>query len=158
MESNISEKQIKGIDLSVRATKKVFPFITGWEFTPDWEKYSTVIYINLIIDFVTLGKTIDMEVKDYYIKNFTSGEEYKTAVILSPFDWGVYGSEKWEDMVNASTSLSQKIRLSLRKAYEFIPDEMSVFNEYGSGVLSSKHKPNLTVDDFIQKVNPLATI
>ena len=61
-----TEKQIKGIDLAVRATKKVFPFIKGWEFTPDWEKYSTVIYINLIVDFVELGKTMDMEVKSYF--------------------------------------------------------------------------------------------
>jgi hypothetical protein len=149
----ISEKQIKGIDLAVRATKKVFPFIKGWEFTPDWEKYSTVIYINLIVDFVELGKTMDMEVKSYFFYKFKIYGEFTTSAILAPFEWGEYESEQWKDMSQASLSLAKKIRGTLKQAYEFIPDEMSIFNN----VSSSSFKPSLVAEDYIQRTNPLAT-
>ena len=85
---SVSEKQIRGIDLAVKATKKVFPFVTGWEFTPDWERYSTVIYINLFIDFIEVGKFLNMEVKEYHLDKIKSGEEFVTGAILTPFDWG----------------------------------------------------------------------
>jgi len=153
MESKISEKQIKGIDLAVRATKKVFPFIKGWEFTSTWENYKTVIYINLIVDFVELGKTMDMEVKSYFFYKFKIYGEFTTSAILAPFEWGEYESKQWQDMSQASSSLGQKIRGSLKQSYEFIPDEMSIFNN----VSSSNFKPSLVAEDFIQKTNPLAT-
>jgi hypothetical protein len=150
---NASEKQIKGIDLAVKATKKVFPFIKGWEFTPTWEKYSTVIYINLIVDFVELGKTMDMEVKSYFFYKFEIYGEFTTSAILAPFEWGEYESEQWKDMSQASLSLAKKIRGALKQAYEFIPDEMSIF----SNVSSSTFKPSLVAEDYIQRTNPLAT-
>jgi len=148
-----SEKQIKGIDLAVRATKKVFPFIKGWEFTPTWENYKTVIYINLIVDFVELGKTMDMEVKSYFFYKFKIYGEFTTSAILAPFEWGEYESKQWQDMSEASSSLGQKIRGSLKQSYEFIPDEMSIFNN----VSSSTFKPSLVAEDYIQRTNPPAT-
>ena len=154
MSTSITEQQIKGIDLSVKAVKQAFPFVKGWEFTPTWENYNTVIYINLIVDFVELGKTIDMEVKDYFFYKFKIYGEFKTSAILSPFEWGDYESKQWQDMAEASSSLGQKIRDALKQAYSFIPDEMSIYKAYGSGIIASEYKPTLYAEDFIQKTNP----
>jgi hypothetical protein len=147
----ISEKQIRGIDLSVKATKKVFPFIKGWEFTPDWERYSTVIYINLYIDFIVLGKFLNMEVRKYWLDNLESGEEFVTGALLTPFDWGDYGTGNWDKISDISHNLRLKINDTLSKAYEFIPDDMSIFYSFGSGRLSSESKPNISADNFIYK-------
>jgi hypothetical protein len=147
----ISEKQIKGIDLSVRATKKVFSFIKGWEFAPDWEKYSTVIYINLYIDFIELGKFLNMEVREYWLERVESGEKIVSGAILSPFDWGDYGTDDWEKIAEISHKLRLKINDTLSKAYEFIPDDMSIFYSFGSGSLKSENKPNISADNFIYK-------
>ncbi len=127
----ISEKQIKGIDLSVRATKKVFPFVKGWEFTPDWEKYSTVIYVNLYIDFIELGKFLNMEVREYWLESIKSGEKFVTGALLTPFDWGDYGTDNWEKISDISHNLRLKINDTLSKAYQFIPDDMSIFYSFG---------------------------
>jgi hypothetical protein len=148
---SVSEKQIKGIDLAVRATKKVFPFIKGWEFTPDWEKYSTVIYINLYIDFIALGKFLNMEVREYWLERVESGEEIVSGALLSPFDWGDYGTDNWEKISDISHNLRLKINDTLSKAYQFIPDDMSVFYSFGTGSLRSENKPQISADNFIYK-------
>ena len=41
----------KGVDLSVKALKKVYPFILGWELSDTWYQYNTTLYIELIMDF-----------------------------------------------------------------------------------------------------------
>ncbi len=151
MSFNITEKQIRGIDLSVKATKKAFPFIKGWEFTPDWERYTTVIYINLYIDFIALGKFLNMEVREYWLDRYESGEEFVTGALLSPFDWGDYGTDNWDKIAEISHNLRQKINGTLTKAYEFIPDDMSIFYNVGSGALSSDYKPTISSDNFIYK-------
>ena len=148
---SVSEKQIRGIDLAVKATKKVFPFVTGWEFTPDWERYSTVIYINLFIDFIEVGKFLNMEVREYHLDKIKSGEEFVTGAILTPFDWGDYGTDNWEKMADVSHNLRLKINETLSKAYQFIPDSMSIFYSVGSGVLRDDYKPNISADNFIHK-------
>ena len=147
----ISEKQIKGIDLSVKATKKVFPFIKGWEFTPDWERYSTVVYINLYIDFIELGKFLNMEVREYWLERIESGEKFVTGALLTPFDWGDYGTDNWEKISDISHNLRLKINDTLSKAYQFIPDSMSIFYSVGSGALRDDYKPNISADNFIHK-------
>jgi len=148
---SVSEKQIRGIDLAVKATKKVFPFVKGWEFTPDWQRYSTVIYINLFIDFIELGKFLNMEVREYHLDKIKSGEEFVTGAILTPFDWGDYGTDNWEKMADVSHNLRLKINETLSKAYQFIPDSMSIFYSVGSGALRDDYKPNISADNFIHK-------
>jgi hypothetical protein len=148
---SVSEKQIRGIDLAVKATKKVFPFIKGWEFTPDWERYSTVIYVNIFIDFIELGKFLNMEVREYHLDKIKSGEEFVTGAILTPFDWGDYGTDNWEKMADVSHNLRLKINETLSKAYQFIPDGMSIFYSVGSGALRDDYKPNISADNFIHK-------
>ena len=109
--------------------------------------------VKIKLHFVELGKTMDMEVKDYFFYKFKIYGEFTTSAILAPFEWGEYESKQWQDMSEASSSLGQKIRGSLKQSYEFIPDEMSIFNN----VSSSTFKPSLVAEDYIQRTNPPAT-
>jgi len=47
--------------------------------------------------------------------------------------------------------LRRKINDTLSKAYEFIPDDMSIFYSVGSGPLSDNYKPSISADNFIYK-------
>lgn len=45
------DKISKGIDIAVKMLKKDYPFIIGWEYSNEPEKYKFSIYINLEIDY-----------------------------------------------------------------------------------------------------------
>jgi len=145
MGRTLSENQIKGIDLTVRVLKKVFPFVKGWKLDKTWEKYETNLYLDLDIDVTKLSEVINMEVREYYIKKLKTGESITSSAILTPFDWGDIGSEKWEEVGQSSHLLRMKINDTLRKAYDFLPDEMKVFWRSSFNT----HPCVLSVDEFI---------
>ena len=45
------DKISKGIDIAVKMLKKYYPFIVGWEYSNEPEKYKFQIYIDLEIDY-----------------------------------------------------------------------------------------------------------
>lgn len=66
-DNNFTDKQIRGIDLTIKALSKKFPFIEGWEFTEDFIKYDVSLYINLYVDLDELKEYVgEKEVKEYY--------------------------------------------------------------------------------------------
>ena len=44
---DLTEKQIRGVDLVVKSAAKKYPFIKGWEFQDGWDRYFAHLYINL---------------------------------------------------------------------------------------------------------------
>jgi hypothetical protein len=147
MEKKLTEPQIKGIDLSVKALKKVFPFVTGWKLDDTWEKYETKIYLDLFIDYQELSKIVDLEIRPYFIDRIEGGEGYTSSAILAMFEWGNYGSEEWEKISGLSFEFNQKISKTLNQAYGFMPDEIKIYWKSSS----SKHVVSLGIDDYIFK-------
>ena len=41
----------KGIDIAVKVLKKNYPFIVGWEYSNDPDKWAYKIYVNIEIDY-----------------------------------------------------------------------------------------------------------
>lgn len=147
MERKLTDSQIRGIDLSVKALKKVFPFVTGWKFDDTWEKYETKIYLDLFIDYKELSKIVDLEIRPYFIDKIKSGEGYTSSAILAMFEWDAYQSEEWEKISQLSFDLHQKISNTLNQAYGFMPDEIKIYWKSSS----SKHVSSLGVDEYIFK-------
>lgn len=44
-----NDKQIEGVDISVKVLSSIYPYITGWSFHKDYQKFS-IVYIDLIIN------------------------------------------------------------------------------------------------------------
>jgi hypothetical protein len=44
------DKQLKGINLTIKGVAKKYPFITGWELNDNWDKWFSLVIINLIVD------------------------------------------------------------------------------------------------------------
>jgi hypothetical protein len=147
MERKLTDSQIRGIDLSVKALKKVFPFVTGWKLDDTWEKYETKIYLDLFIDYKELSKIVDLEIRPYFIDRIESGEGYTSSAILTMFEWNAYQSEEWEKISQLSFDLHQKINSTLNQAYGFMPDEIKIYWKSSS----SKHVSSLGVDEYIFK-------
>ena len=142
----LSDSQIKGIDLSVRAIKKVYPFLMGWKLSEGWEKYETNTYIDIYINSVELGKLFDMEVTPYFKQRIIDGEKISSAAILAPFNWGYYGTDEFNEIGEMSSKLNRNINDSLKKSYGYIPDEMKI---YWSTTYGGKYVSNPKIDYFI---------
>jgi hypothetical protein len=61
------EKQMKGINLAVKALAKKFPFVTGWELSDNWDIHFNIININLIVDLEKVREYYNVEISDYWI-------------------------------------------------------------------------------------------
>lgn len=144
-EKKISDNQIKGIDLSVKALRKIFPLIKGWEFTEGWEKYQAHTYINVYIDCSELSKLFDLEISDTFKLRLERDKLVHSHAILAPFDWGSYGTEEFEKMGDLSFEFGRKLNKTLYQAYEYIPEEMKIYWKSSNGF---KYETKILIDGY----------
>jgi hypothetical protein len=62
-DNNFNEKQIKGLDMVIRALAKQYKFIKGWQLDDRYEEYKYTLYIDLIIDVNELAEQTNNYVK-----------------------------------------------------------------------------------------------
>ena len=43
---DLTKKQLRGVDLAIKALSKKFPFVEGWEFSDDYQKYNSNLFIR----------------------------------------------------------------------------------------------------------------
>lgn len=115
-----NEKQIKGIDISIKSVAKKFPFITGWGITDDYEKYETTLYIFLTINNKKLQEYLNIDT-DLRV-NFVD----KSSALLVNFDWGEYESEKWDKIGEISYNTAKEISNQMREFYKNLPEEYKI--------------------------------
>jgi len=107
----LTDKQIKGIDLAVKAVRKKYPFITEWGEYDEWKNYQVNIYVDIKIDPQLLADYVKGEVsndiprKIYYLQDLLEWETYN-----------------WDEL----KELQEKIEEDLEMAYEYLPDEYKV--------------------------------
>jgi hypothetical protein len=87
----VSKDQIKGIQIALRACKKEYPFINGFFFDKDNDKYEHVLFIILTIDFDLVSKHYNETIKN---KTYLTSTSYYSTFGI-PFDWGTYNSDEW---------------------------------------------------------------
>ena len=61
------------------------------------------------------------------IKNITK----KSGAILTPFDWGDYKSDEWEEIAEKSFKMSVQIRDFLNENYEMLPEDYKIYYDLG---------------------------
>jgi len=141
----LPDNQRKGIEVVVKAAKKVYPFIIDWQLTDTWEKYETTLYIDLFLDVEKLAEQVDLKRAGYFFSRLERGEEVKSAALFAPFEWGDYGSEEFEKISQQSFDLATQISKTMNQAYDFLPDDLKRFWQ----TLSGKHECRIKVDYFI---------
>lgn len=125
-ENKFTDKQMRGVSMSINAAKKKYPFITGWSLTDDYEKYDVTLYINLHVNVKKLADYFgETTYKEYYdtINRF--------GAILAPFDWGTYGTEDWEKFGQKSYQFGQEISNYINNAYEHLPEDFKIHYDLG---------------------------
>jgi hypothetical protein len=154
-DNNFTEYQIRGVNLAVKATKKMYPFIKGWRFADNYQKYDAHLYIDIIVDFEELYDFYGVKLKDYFIKKkIENPKDLKTSALFSFGDWGEHNSEDYKKMADESYNKGMELKNTISNAYTYIPEDMVI--NYSIELFSGR-KDNvpviLTVSDFVQQSN-----
>jgi hypothetical protein len=147
--NNLTEKQLRGIDLVVKSASKKYPFIKGWTFPSDWEKYQAHLYIDLYVNWDEIAEFYGVEFKPYYgsIKDTESLES--TSALLSFFGNNVWGSPEQEELFEKSYNYGKKIKDLIFSLYEALPEEFQVFFEIFESNADGKSLCKIDVDHYL---------
>ena len=131
--SNITETQIKGIKLCIKAVSKSFPFVKGFIFDKENENYQHAWFLYILIDTEEVGTFYDDPIRSDSYK--TAKVPYSTFGIS--FDWGKQSTPEWDSAFEKWNERKDSLVNLFRSAYNFLPEQYKY----------KKNPPNL--DGFI---------
>jgi len=132
------DNQLKGINLVIKRTAKRFKFIIGWELTNDWDKYPSILTINLIVDLEKAEEYYETEMSDYWLKRWKSDEFLDSYYILNLS----------KDKKVNSLEEHDKLEETINELYKNLSDDLSVFYEFESDGLKKDFKCDIKIIQY----------
>lgn len=149
---NITEKQLRGIDLTIKAVSKKFPFVQGWEFAKDYQNYNSTLFINLIVDFEKVGEFYGYEMIPYYAKKISTDPDlFISSFFGSFFQEGYkYDSPEYHEYIHRWWLKAQDVKEYLDHMYKTLPEDFQIFWS-SERFPEYKHPIGLNLENFKQK-------
>lgn len=149
-DNDFTNKQLRGIDLTIKSAIKKFPFIKGWQFGYGFEKYNSHLYIDLIVDYEEVLKFYNTEYHPIYktYKTPNKGSLILTQSMMNPMS--SFDSPEYKKFFEKSYNETRKITNHIEEVYKNLPDELSVFYKSYYGNEVKLVKCNLSVSEFIE--------
>jgi hypothetical protein len=139
MDSEITKDQIEGINLTIKSVSKKYPFIKGWKFTDDYERWKSTLYIILKVDFDVLSEIYGLEFKDYYKNNH---KNTFSGTLLSFFK----NNKKDVELSNLSYDIKMEINKTITRHYNYLPEDMKIYFSYE---YMSSFVMTIKIDNFL---------
>ena len=131
----------KGIDIAVKILKKRYPFIVGWEYSNDPDKWAYKIYINLEVDHIKSMEFYNLKPHPRFGR-FIKDSIINRETMVYPFSFTNYEDEDFD------TKVYLDIQSDLAEIYEdMIPVKFKM--ERGKSVLNQNDPKGLAVDNYI---------
>jgi hypothetical protein len=146
---NITKKEFKGIELVVKALKKKYPFITGFNIFPDYEnKYRYTLFVDLKINFEELSKYSGFELSDSYFKDKDSLIS-KTFLALYFNSESIGNQDSVDVLVDYFIELKSSIDKDMGDFYgNSIPDEFKIKIKDSDASYLGEYFSGLSLDGF----------
>jgi hypothetical protein len=146
----LSNKERRGIDISIKALSKKYPFVKGWDLTKDWNRYNTMIGIDVYVNFFDLSDYSGLRMSPYWKKALLDPQPDERD--LKTYALGGYFEYPREDQT--MFELRRKLESTLEDLYVHLPDDMKTTYDFKSILAKDGDPPNktprrLTVDNFI---------
>lgn len=150
-DNNFTPKQIRGVDLAVKSLSKIYPFIKGWRFDSQYEKWITSLYIDLFVDWKEYGKFYNLEFDEFYLKRYDSIADKlissAPSAFFNPFE---RSTEGYDQFLDQSYERMKELKVKLLGLYEMLPEEFIVNYEMESALTGKFYTPvSIVVDDFV---------
>lgn len=115
----MSEIQVKGVNLVIKAIMKRYEFIKGWEPYQHHENYENILFIDIIMDYQEFADNYK-----YYFRRlkYTQVISYGIVPYVERSE-GVTDS----DLENHVKKIREDIEESINILYKSLPDEFKVF-------------------------------
>lgn len=151
-DENFTEKQIRGIDLAIKATTKKYPFILGWEFIDNFEKWKSKIYINIFVNWEEVRKFYNQEWSEHWSGDLNKGTEIKSSLIKSYVfkNPSFSDREEYEKWLDDSYDKTKQIEGLINLIYVSLPEEFQITYHIDWGF--SEIKPEVvkfSIENFI---------
>jgi hypothetical protein len=115
----LTKDQIRGIQLSLKACSKEFPFIKGFFLEKDNVNYKTVLFIVVLVDYELVSKFYNREIN--YRGYLRNTDTYNTVGI--PFVWGEPGTEEYNVNLNFWSNEKYKVQNLLELLINALPEQ-----------------------------------
>lgn len=150
-DDEFDENQIKGIDLSIKAISKKYPFVKGWRFIDNYQQYKAHLYIDIIVDWIEVAKFYGKEIKPYWVKEFENGEYADSSLIDSyMFVNPSHTEEGYQEFFENSYKETKKINSLLNSIYSSLPSEFQITMKFMSSFGGDDVRPvELYIERFI---------
>ena len=115
----MSEIQVKGVNLVMKALMKRYEFIKGWEPYPQHENYENILFIEIIMDYQEFADNYK-----YYFHRLKYSQVKSYGIV--PYierEQGVTDS----DLENHVKQIREDIEESINILYQSLPDEYKYF-------------------------------
>lgn len=126
-DNDFTKDQIKGLALTVKSVMKSFYFIKDWELAHDYEKYNSIVYIDLYVDMDLVSKYTGYEMIPLYKRILADNPEEISGSLL--FAFGQHSdSEGRKQKSDLSVKVKEEIETSMNVIYEHhIPEEYKIY-------------------------------
>jgi hypothetical protein len=149
MEIKLNDKQMRGIDMVIKAIMKKYKFLKGWELYPDHGKYDSVIFMNVIMDYQEFADTYKYytEPSKYtFIKRTSSNPA--TYMGRDKKDYDSMYHEKDKSLYDEVKLIKEDIESSAKELYYNLPEEFhSTFST--ESFPEQKHPRSIMITEFI---------
>ena len=151
MEYKLNDKQLKGIDMVIRAIMKKYQFIKGWELFPKHEDYSP-IFIHIIMDFQDFADTYK-----YYTKpsRWSKRSAYTPATYMGrdEEDFDASYDDRDRTVYDEIKLIKDDIELTIKELYDRLPEEFISY--YSTKEYPSKpYTRSIMITEYIDTHEP----
>jgi hypothetical protein len=149
---DITKKQLRGVDLAIKALSKKFPFVEGWKFSHDYQKYNSNLFIHLIVDYKKIGEYYGVELQPYYEEKLLKNPDYFKSSFIGTFFEGnyTYDTPEYKEYIHRWWSRAQDLKGYLELIYKSLPEDFQMLWST-ERFPENKHPISLNVQDFVQK-------
>jgi hypothetical protein len=117
----LNDKQVRGVDMVIKAISRKFKFVKGWEVYEGYENYASVLFINLIMDYQEFADTYNYYTKRSLFRR-TSSSSIGAQMGRSEQEYNKPYEEK-EDLYAEIKIIRDDIERSIKQLYDNLPEE-----------------------------------
>jgi len=122
----LNKKQLRALDMMIKAISRKYPFIIGWEPSEDFLKYDTMLNIDFKVDYNKLAKFFNAETDETWKRIIgDEGGSYPTYSLGGPFNY-----DKYPHIKDLSYDTTENIERILTDINEELPEEIRITYQY----------------------------
>lgn len=153
---DFTKNQIRGIDLSVKATSKKYPFIKGWRLSDDYKKYNSALYIFIIVDFDEVLKFYNKRWNPFWEKIMERDKYLDSALLLTfsdELDINKMNTPEGEKFMNESYHETKNIEKYINNLYKSLPEELKIKTYFHSSYIEevNEHPTMIYIERFVEQ-------